>query len=245
MIQIVPAIDLIGGRCVRLTKGDYGRKKVYDASPAEMVRRYAECGAGRIHIVDLDGAKSGRPENLRVLEECASAASVPVEWGGGISSPEALKSVFDAGAAYAIAGSKAVSDPGMVSGWMEGYPGRIILGADVRLSGEEWRVAVKGWTELSAISLDELIDRYLPFGVKEVISTDISVDGCLSGPSVALYRHLLGRFPQIRVVASGGVASMEDVRALDAAGVPAVVVGKAIYEGHITMEELAEWSQNA
>ena len=241
MIEIIPAIDLIDGRCVRLTRGDYGQKKVYDGAPVEMAQRYADAGVTRIHLVDLDGAKAGSPCNLRTLEAVASAVPCELEWGGGISSPEALESVFNAGATHAIIGSIAALQPERFEEWLTRFGARLILGADVR----DGLVAVKGWTSLSELSVEDLVQRFLPLGLKECIVTDISRDGMLGGPSSALYQRLQEAFPALSFTVSGGISSMDDIRALDAMGLKKVIVGKAIYEERITLKDIALWSQNA
>ncbi len=241
MIEIIPAIDLIDGRCVRLTRGDYGQKKVYDGAPVEMAQRYADAGVSRIHLVDLDGAKAGSPCNLRTLEAVASAVPCELEWGGGISSPEALESVFNAGATHAIIGSIAALQPERFEEWLSRFGARLILGADVR----DGLVAVKGWTSLSQLGVEDLVQRFLPLGLKECIVTDISRDGMLGGPSSALYQRLQEAFPALSFTVSGGISSMDDIRALDAMGLKKVIVGKAIYEERITLKDIALWSQNA
>ena len=241
MIQIIPAIDLIEGRCVRLTQGDYGQKKVYDGAPAELARQYADAGVRRIHLVDLDGAKAGEPRNLKVLESIASAVDCELEWGGGIANTEALKSVFEAGATHAIAGSVAALKPQLFEEWLGLYGAAMILGADVR----DGRIAVKGWLEEVPFSIEDLVQRFLPLGLKECIVTDISRDGMLQGPSSALYQRLQSAFPELSFTVSGGISSMEDIRALDAMGLKKVIVGKAIYEERITLKDISLWSQNA
>ena len=241
MIEIIPAIDLIDGRCVRLTRGDYGQKKVYDGAPVDMALRYADAGVSRIHLVDLDGAKAGSPCNLRTLEAVASAVPCELEWGGGISSPEALESVFNAGATHAIIGSIAALQPERFEEWLSRFGARLILGADVR----DGLVAVKGWTSLSQLGVEDLVQRFLPLGLKECIVTDISRDGMLGGPSSALYQRLQEAFPALSFTVSGGISSMDDIRALDAMGLKKVIVGKAIYEERITLKDIALWSQNA
>lgn len=241
MIEIIPAIDLIDGRCVRLTRGDYGQKKVYDGAPVEMAQCYADAGVSRIHLVDLDGAKAGSPCNLRTLEAVASAVPCELEWGGGISSPEALESVFNAGATHAIIGSIAALQPERFEEWLGRFGSRLILGADVR----DGLVAVKGWTSLSQLGVEDLVQRFLPLGLKECIVTDISRDGMLGGPSSALYQRLQDAFPALSFTVSGGISSMDDIRSLDAMGLKKVIVGKAIYEERITLKDIALWSQNA
>ena len=241
MIQIIPAIDLIEGRCVRLTQGDYGQKKVYDGEPADLARQYADTGVQRIHLVDLDGAKAGEPRNLKVLEAISAAVSCELEWGGGIAHSEALQAVFDAGATHAIAGSVAALRPEVFESWLSRYGARMVLGADVRGG----RIAVKGWLEEAPLTIEELVQRFLPQGLKECIVTDISRDGMLQGPSSELYRRLQSAFPQLSFTVSGGISSMEDIRQLDEMGLGKVIVGKAIYEQRITLKDLKEWLQNA
>ena len=240
MIEIVPAIDLMEGRCVRLTRGDYRQKKVYDASPLEQARQFADAGVKRIHLVDLDGAKAGKPCNLPVLEAIAAAVPCELEWGGGIGSSDALSAVFGAGATHAIVGSVAALQPSRFEEWLSLFGARLILGADVR----DGRVAVKGWTELSAFSLEELIGRFEPQGLRECIVTDISRDGMLGGPASALYERLQQDFPALSITVSGGVSGMDDIRALDALGLRKAIVGKAFYEQRITLKDIALWSQN-
>ena len=241
MIQIIPAIDLIEGRCVRLTQGDYGQKKIYDGEPADLARQYADTGVQRIHLVDLDGAKAGEPRNLKVLEAISAAVSCELEWGGGIGSSEALQAVFSAGATHAIAGSVAAFRPEVFASWLSRYGARMVLGADVR----DGRIAVKGWLEEAPLTIEELVQRFLPMGLRECIVTDITRDGMLQGPSSALYRRLQSAFPQLSFTVSGGISSMEDIRALDRLGLQKVIVGKALYEQRITLKDLKEWLQNA
>lgn len=243
MIRIVPAIDLIGGRCVRLTRGDYATKKVYDASPVETARRYADCGVQRIHLVDLDGAKASRPCNLSVLEQIAAAVSCELEWGGGIASSEDLAQVFDAGASHAIIGSVAALQPERFEEWLSRWGSRMILGADARQTEGRWRVAVKGWQEEAPLSLDAILRRFAGRELREAIVTDIGRDGMLQGPTTGLYVQLQAAFPQVTFTVSGGVSSMDDIRALDAAGLQKAIVGKALYENRITLKDIALWSQ--
>lgn len=242
MIEIIPAIDIIDGRCVRLSQGDYSSKRVYSASPAEMARAYAAAGVGRIHLVDLDGAKAGSPRNLAVLKEIAASGLVRTEWGGGIKTRRDLEAVFAAGADAAIIGSLAVKQPQLVEEWLQEFGGqRIILGADLR----EGKVSVGGWLEDSDLTVDSLIERFLPHGLKEVICTDISKDGMLQGPSEELYVGLQDRYPELTFTVSGGISSMRDIERLDALGLPRVIVGKAIYEGRISLEEIAAYTASS
>ena len=257
MIRIVPAIDLIGGRCVRLTRGDYATKKVYDASPVETARRYADCGVQRIHLVDLDGAKASQPCNLAVLEQIAAAVSCELEWGGGIATTDDVERVFSAGATHAIVGSVAALQPERFEEWLSRWGSRMILGADARQTEaagaaglEGWRVAVKGWQEEAPLSLDAILRRFAgqpaknaAGALREAIVTDIGRDGMLQGPTTGLYVQLQAAFPQVTFTVSGGVSSMDDIRALDAAGLQKAIVGKALYENRITLKDIALWSQ--
>lgn len=241
MIQIIPAIDLMEGRCVRLTKGDYGQKKVYDGSPVDVAWQYADAGVSRIHLVDLDGAKAGEPRNLKTLEAIAGAVPCQLEWGGGIGGSEALESVFSAGASHAIAGSVAALKPELFESWLSRHGARMILGADVR----DGQIAVKGWLEQVPVSIGTLVERFLPLGLKECIVTDISRDGMLQGPSTPLYQRLQQAFPAVSFTVSGGISSVEDIRTLDSLGLRKVIVGKALYEQRITLKDLKEWLPNA
>ena len=242
MINVIPAIDLIDGKCVRLTKGDYNQKKQYDASPVDMALRYQDIGIRRLHVVDLDGAKSSSPKNLHVLEEIAIRTSLEIEWGGGIKSDQALYDAYNAGADYLIIGSVAVTKPDLFARWLDEYGGnRLILGADVH----DGRVAINGWLQKSRQTIDALIDRFVPHGLSEVICTDISKDGMLQGPTFDLYARLQAKYPEQDIIVSGGISKMDDIRRLNEMHLRHVIVGKAIYEGRITLEELKLWLQNA
>ena len=240
MIQILPAIDIIGGKCVRLSQGDYNQCTTYTPTPADMARMYADAGVERIHVVDLDGAKSSSPANLRTLEEIASLGIVKIEWGGGIKSRESLKDVLSAGADYAIIGSIAAQKPALFEEWLGEFGGdRLILGADLKGG----KVSVNGWKEEVAMGINEIVERFLPYGLKEVICTDISKDGMLAGPAFSLYTGLQEKFEGVEFTVSGGISSMEDIVKLDAMGLKKVIVGKAIYENKITLEEIRQWLQ--
>lgn len=239
-IRIIPAIDLIEGRCVRLTRGDYGRKKIYDGDPAELARAYADCGVRRIHLVDLDGAREGSPKNLRTLEAVATAVDCELEWGGGIADAAALHSVFDAGASHAIIGSVAALHPERFEEWLSRYGAKMILGVDVR----DGKIAVRGWQESVPLGIEALVERFLPLGLRECIVTEISRDGMLQGPASELYVRLQRAFPELRFTVSGGVSGMSDIRALDALHLRAVIVGKALYENRITLKDILLWSQS-
>ena len=235
MINVIPAIDLIDGKCVRLTKGDYNQKKQYDASPLDMALRYQDIGIRRLHVVDLDGAKSSSPKNLHVLEEIATRTSLDIEWGGGIKSDEALRDAFNAGAGHLIIGSVAVSKPDLFARWLGEYGGdRLILGADIH----EGRVAINGWLEESEQTIEALIERFIPHGLSEVICTDIAKDGMLQGPTFDLYARLQAAYPEQDIIVSGGISALSDIQRLDEMRLRHVIVGKAIYEGRITLEEL-------
>ena len=240
-VELIPAIDIIEGRCVRLSQGDYARSKVYDASPVDMAKRYADCGVKRIHVVDLDGAKSSAPKNLRTLERMATGADVEIEWGGGIKSEESLRALFDYGANYAIVGSVAAREPMLFAEWLSRFGGeRMVLGADVR----EGKVSVNGWQEDLSITIEELIDGFLPLGLSQVVCTDITRDGMLQGPSDELYVGLQSRYPSIDFTVSGGIGSMADVERLSQKDLRKVIIGKAIYENRITLKDIERWSLN-
>lgn len=242
MIEMIPATDLIGGRCVRLTQGDYTSRKTYYRDPLEAALRFEEAGARRLHMVDLDGAKAAEPQNLAVLERIAAKTSLEVQYGGGIKSRAALRSVFDAGARRAVCGSVAVREPELFARWIAEFgPERLILGADVR----DGVVAIQGWTERSERTAPELIETFLPAGLRQVVCTDISRDGMLCGPAVALYADLQRRFPQVEITVSGGVSSLDDIARLEREGLRSVIVGKALYEGRITLEKPGPCSPNA
>jgi len=234
MIEVIPAIDIIGGRAVRLSKGDYATRKEY-GDPLEMARMFADAGASRLHLVDLDGAKTSEPCNLGVLEDIAGLGSLKVEWGGGLKSREAVKSVLDAGASYAIIGSLAALEPERFEEWLYEFGAeKMILGADV-LNGA---VRVNGWLESAPADLRSLLSRFSAAGLTQAICTDISRDGMLSGPSTDFYIALQAQFPSICFTVSGGISSIGDIRMLDTLGLERVIVGKAFYEGHITIEQL-------
>ncbi len=235
MIELIPAIDIIGGRCVRLSQGDYERQTTYDAEPADMVKRFADCGVKRVHIVDLDGAKAAQPENLPTREKMAGIDSVSIEWGGGLKTETAVRQVFDAGAAYAIVGSVAAKQPDLFTTWLNAFGAeRMVLGADVR----EGKVSVSGWQEDLNLGIEALIDTFQPHGLRQVICTDISRDGMLQGPSFDLYTQLQAAYPDIDFTVSGGISSMDDIRRLDSLNLRKVIIGKAIYEGRISLKEI-------
>ena len=235
MIELIPAIDVIDGKCVRLTKGDYDTKKIYNEDPVSVAKEFEAHGIRRLHVVDLDGARSKHIVNDKVLQRIARETNLVIDFGGGIKTDEDVARAFEAGAHMITIGSIAVTDPERSMEWLHKYgPEHIVLGADVR----NGRVSINGWKEDSQEELIPFLDRYLSEGMRNVLCTDISKDGMLQGPSIALYREVMEHYPDCHLIASGGVSSMDDIRALEAAGIPAVVFGKAIYEGKTKLEEL-------
>ena len=235
---IILAIDLMDGKCVRLTQGDYGQKKEYSADPLDMAMQYADCGVTRLHVVDLDGAKAKKPCNLAVLERIATRTSLDIEWGGGIKDASALRSALDAGAGRIICGSIAVDDRATFSEWLAQFgPSRIILGADVR----DGKVATHGWLKDSGLTLEELMNWYVPEGLSQMICTDISKDGMLQGPDFGFYVSLKEQWPAVDVTLSGGISCMDDLVKAEELQLHSVIVGKAIYEGRISLKELESW----
>ena len=239
-IELIPAIDIINGQCVRLTKGDYDQKTVY-GKPLDMALEFERIGYKRLHVVDLDGAKSKHIVNDAVLREITSSTNLVVDFGGGIKTDEDIEKVFAAGASMVTIGSIAVTNPDLFLGWLEQYgTDRMILGADVR----HGKISINGWKEDSAEDLLPFLKKYVDAGVRNVLCTEISKDGTLTGPAIELYQEIMDAYPQLHLIASGGVSSLNDIIALNAAGIPAVVFGKAIYEGKINLKELWDW-QNA
>jgi len=237
-MEIIPAIDMIGGKCVRLSKGDYDTKKVYNENPVEVAKMFEDNGIKRLHLVDLDGAKAGHIVNHATLKAITQATKLTVDFGGGLKTTEDLNIAFDCGASMVTGGSIAVKNPEEFSGWIEKYGSeKIILGADVK----DRKVAVTGWLEDTDAELMSFVKAYYKQGIRKVICTDISRDGMLQGPAVDLYREMLDEIPDLWVVASGGVSCVEDLYQLKEKNVPAVIIGKAIYENRITMQQLAEF----
>lgn len=233
-IELIPAIDIINGQCVRLTKGDYDQKTVY-GKPLDMAREFECFGYERLHVVDLDGAKSKHIVNDAVLKDITTETKLTVDFGGGIKTDEDIEKAFASGAAMVTIGSIAVTNPELFMGWLEKYGAeRIILGADVRLG----KISINGWKEDSSEDLLPFLKKYVEAGVKNVLCTEISKDGTLAGPAIDLYKGVMEAYPQLHLIASGGVSSIDDIKALDKAGIPAVVFGKAIYEGRIDLREL-------
>jgi phosphoribosylformimino-5-aminoimidazole carboxamide ribotide isomerase len=235
MITIIPAIDLIDAKCVRLSQGDYNQKTIYNENPLEVAKMFEDAGITRLHLVDLDGAKAKHIVNYKVLELIASKTNLIIDFGGGLKSDEDLRVAFECGAQMVTGGSIAVKDRETFLHWIETYGAeKIILGADAK----DKMIAVSGWQEVSELSIIEFIESYTSKGIRQVISTDIARDGMLTGPSIDLYKEIMEKFPNLGLIASGGIASMKEIYELDEMGIPGVITGKAIYEGRISMEEI-------
>lgn len=241
MIELIPAIDIIDGKCVRLTKGDYNTQKTYNENPLAVAREFEQYGLKRLHVVDLDGARSKHIVNHKVLNDLASHTNLTIDFGGGIKSDEDLKIALDNGAEMVTIGSLAVTDPALFINWMNHFgANRMILGADAN----KGFISINGWKEDSRQELLPFLKNYMEKGVEKVLCTDISKDGMLQGPAIELYKSIMQELPTCHLIASGGVSSMADIKALNQANIPAVVFGKAIYEGLISLQELAEWAEN-
>jgi phosphoribosylformimino-5-aminoimidazole carboxamide ribotide isomerase len=237
MIKIIPSIDLVDGKCVRLTQGNFEEKKIYDSDPVAVAKRFAEAGIERLHLVDLDGAKAGKVINHQILERIAAETNLKIDFGGGVKSDEDIQKVFDCGAKQVTAGTIAVQKPKLVLNWIQKYgKDKIILGADV-LNGI---VRINGWVNPSEIKLFDFITNYQWHGIRYVLCTDIEKDGMMKGSSVELYKSIIKQFPEMRVIASGGVSSIEEIKQLNKIGCYGVVIGKAIYENLISLEDLAK-----
>lgn len=235
-IELIPAIDIINGQCVRLTKGDYNQKKVYNNNPVEVAIHFEELGFKRLHVVDLDGAKSKHIVNDGVLKEITKATNLTVDFGGGIKTKNDIEKAFEAGASMVTIGSVAVTNRQLFLEWIDMYGAeRLILGADVR----NGKISINGWKEDSSEELLPFLKQYVDKGVRNVLCTEISKDGTLQGPATNLYKDIMKAYPQLHLIASGGVSSNEDITDLNNAGIPAVVFGKAFYEGKIDIKSLA------
>lgn len=233
---IIPAIDIIGGKCVRLTNGDYGLQKIYNDNPVEVAKQFEDAGITRLHMVDLDGAKAGNIINLKVLEAVASSTKLVIDFGGGIKKINDIESVFNAGAAIATIGSLAVKHPEILEEWlMEFGAGRFLIGADVL----DEKIKIGGWLEDGGINIFDFIGKMISLGVTHIFCTDISKDGAMQGPSFELYKRIIAEHPEINLIASGGVTSLTDLQQLKEIGCYAAIVGKAIYEGQVSLQELA------
>ncbi len=236
-MEIIPAIDIIDGKCVRLSKGDYNVCKTYSDNPTDMALRFEDAGIRRLHLVDLDGARSKHIVNYRTLESITSRTNLTVDFGGGVKARQDLLTAFECGAAMVTVGSTAVTQPELMEEWIGEFGAeRMILGADAR----DGRISVNGWKEDSPLLLHDFIDSYTKKGIVQVLCTDINRDGMLQGPAVELYRSILESFPKLGLIASGGVSSVQDLEELSKAGLPAAIVGKAYYEGRITLEQLSQ-----
>lgn len=237
-MYIIPAIDIIDGKCVRLTQGDYAQKKVYNEDPLEVAKQYEDIGLNRLHLVDLDGAKAKRIINYRVLEKIASKTNLTIDFGGGLKSDEDVRIAFESGAAQITGGTIAVKDEVTFLRWLSHYGAeRIILGADVK----EGFIAVSGWQEKSDLELAPFIQKYTAEGIQYIICTDIAKDGLLKGSSVDLYRQLLEQFPEAKLIASGGVTTMDELNELREIGCYGAIIGKAIYEGKLQLQDLRDF----
>jgi phosphoribosylformimino-5-aminoimidazole carboxamide ribotide isomerase len=235
-MQIIPAIDIIEGKCVRLTEGDYAQKKIYNEDPLEVAKQFEGVGLMRLHLVDLDGAKVGKVINWKVLEKIANKTSLVIDFGGGIKTEATLKTVLDTGAAYATIGSLAVKDRITFEEWIERFGANIfMLGADVHSE----KIAIGGWLEKTEIDVYDFIGTYMKKGVTQIFCTDIQKDGKLEGPSIELYQKILQQYPSLHLIASGGVSQLKDLEELSTIGCSAAIVGKAIYENKISLSELS------
>lgn len=242
MIEIIPAIDIIGGKCVRLSQGDYSLKTEYHNNPVEVAKTFEDAGIKRLHLVDLDGARNKRITNLHVLENIAKSTSLTIDFGGGVQSDADLESAFNAGASQITGGSISVKNPELFQSWIQKYGSdKIILGADAKNE----KIAISGWEETSELDIFDFIGSYVEKSIQYIICTDISKDGLLKGPSFQLYNSILEKYPQISLIASGGVTTMEDVRKLNESNLHGVIIGKAIYEGNIELKELARFIARA
>ncbi len=238
MIEIIPAIDLIDGKCVRLTQGDYKQLKIYNENPLESAKMFADAGISRLHLVDLDGAKSQHIVNYKVLEKITSKTDLIVDFGGGLKSDDDLRIAFECGASMVTGGSIAVKNPDVFTDWIHKYGAdKIILGADVK----DKKISISGWIENTDIELIKFLEDYQQKGISKIICTDISKDGMLEGPSLELYKDILRSLPELYLIASGGVGTLDDVGLLEESGIPAVIIGKAFYEGKIRLKDISRF----
>jgi len=234
-MRIIPAIDIIDGKCVRLSQGDYDQKKVYHENPADMAKSFEAAGLTHLHLVDLDGAKQGKVINWKTIEAICAATTLQIDFGGGIKTKSEIRQLAETGVKQVNLGSIAVKEPEKVTIWIDEFGAdKIILSADVRNE----MIAIQGWTETSTLSIWDFIANYQRLGIQYVTCTDISTDGMLSGPNINLYKKILLEFPTLKLIASGGVGSLEDLKSLSSIGVFGTIVGKAIYEGKISLQEL-------
>lgn len=239
MIEIIPAIDIIDGKCVRLSQGDYNEKKVYNENPLEVAKMFEDAGLRRLHLVDLDGAKAKHIVNYKVLEAIASKTSLVIDFGGGVQSDKDLDIAFGSGASMVTGGSIAARNRDVFTGWINKYGSeKIILGADCK----DHKIAVSGWQESTDLDIICFIEEYKEAGIEKVVCTDISKDGMLQGSSVDLYKEILSNIPDLYLIASGGVGCLQDIIDLHEANIPAVILGKAIYENKVTLKDLYKFN---
>lgn len=239
MIELIPAIDIIDGKCVRLTQGDYSTQKIYNEDPLEAAKMFEDHGIRRLHVVDLDGAREGRIINYRTLEKLATRTALIIDFGGGLKQEDDLEIAFESGAQMVTGGSIAVKNPDVFTSWIAKFGSeKIILGADVK----DRKIAISGWQETTDKDLIPFIREYNEKGITKVICTDISRDGMLQGPAIELYKEIKEELPVLRIIASGGVSSIEDIEKLEAAGIPSVIFGKAFYEGKIQLKDLLRFT---
>jgi len=237
-MQIIPAIDIIDGKCVRLTQGDYSKKTIYNKNPLEVAKQFEDAEITRLHLVDLDGAKAGAVKNWKVLESIAGKTKLIIDFGGGIKTEKDVNIVFECGSAYATVGSIAVKDEATFTGWLGQFgPDKFLLGADVK----DEKIAVGGWLETTDIWIYDFIEKYINKGVQQIFCTDVSKDGKLEGPSVDLYKNIISKFPSLHFIASGGVSSINDVDQLQEIGCKGVIIGKAIYVNKVSLAELKQF----
>ena len=237
-MEIIPAIDIIDGKCVRLTQGDYAQKKIYNEHPLEVAKQFEDAGLQRLHLVDLDGAKAGQVKNWKVLETIAGKTGLNIDFGGGIKQQEDVNIVFNSGAALATVGSIAVKNEAELVKWFMIFGAdKFLLGADVK----DEKIAIGGWLETTDIWIYDFIEKYISHGIKQIFCTDVSKDGKLEGPAVELYKNIVQKFPVLHFIASGGVSSIDDLHALRDAGCKGAIVGKAIYEGRVRVNELGRF----
>jgi len=239
-MEIIPAIDIIDGKCVRLTHGDFSQKKVYNENPLEVAKEFEDAGIRRLHLVDLDGAKAGVVKNWKVLESIAGRTSLVIDFGGGVKTEKDVRIVLDSGAVFVTVGSIAVKDEPLFSSWLNAIGAeKFLLGADVK----DEKITVSGWLEQTDIWIYDFIEKYQAKGITRIFCTDVSKDGAMEGPSLDLYKNIVEKFPALHFIASGGVSDIDDVYALEEAGCSGVIIGKAIYEGKIVLKDLVKLKQ--
>jgi phosphoribosylformimino-5-aminoimidazole carboxamide ribotide isomerase len=239
-MEIIPAIDIIDGKCVRLTHGDFNQKKIYNENPLEVAKEFEDAGIRRLHLVDLDGARAGVVKNWKVLESIAGRTSLTIDFGGGVKTEKDVRIVLDSGAVFVTVGSIAVKDEPLFSSWLSAIGAeKFLLGADVK----DEKITVSGWLEQTDIWIYDFIESYQAKGITQIFCTDVSKDGAMEGPSMVLYKNIVERFPKLHFIASGGVSNIEDVYALEETGCSGVIIGKAIYEGKILLKDLVKLKQ--